>query len=360
VIVTDIAVPDEDGFSFMMCFSGMNVPSSSSAREVVSTADGLRARAARIFERRLAISFRRFGLAGVLRSYLIDLVLQCSRHVLNQPEDAMAKQLTMRSVGFVVVLALVSIACRSDHKPGSPEAISEGARLMRQMSDLLSKAKALRFDTTEIHDQVPFLASTGPVSLSRKAIIRRPDRLFFEFHANGPTPIGSAVYYDGRTLSLRSDVHRVWAQTAVPPTLDQMFDDVSIRLGIPVPIADLLYSNPYEALITSGTRGGFVGREQIGDRTCKHLAYVAEAVDFEIWIDAVGPPLPCRLEITYKRSPDSPKSRMDFTNWSLDTVEGDSTFTFHAPDTGYTRIRFVEFVEPARADGESGDSAVAR
>jgi hypothetical protein len=266
---------------------------------------------------------------------------------------SMATQFTTRSFGFVVVIALVSIAYGSEPRAGSPEPVSEGDRLMRQMSDLLSTAKALRFDTTEVHDHVPFLVSAGPVSLNRKAVIRRPDRLFFEFHGTGPVPIGSAVYYDGRTLSLRSDVHRVWAQTAVPPTLDQMFDDVSIRLGIPVPIADLLYSNPYEAFITSDSRGGLIGRERIGGRTCAQLAYVAEAVDFQIWIDAVGPSLPCRLEITYKRSPESPKSRMDFSNWSLDTVEDDSTFTFRAPVTGYTRIRFVEFVEPTRAVGES-------
>lgn len=246
-----------------------------------------------------------------------------------------------RSLGIVGMVALISMACRADPSPGTPEAATEGERWIRRMSDVLAGAAVLRFETTETHDYVPFQPGAGPVALRRSAVVRRPDRLFFEFTRTGPEPTGGAAYYDGRTLTLRSDRDRVWAQTMVPPTLDDMFDDMAIRLAIPMAIADVLYSSPHESFITPTTRGGFVRRERVGARSCVELAYVAETTDFRIWIDASDRPLPCRLEITYKQLPERPVSRIEFTSWELASVVDDHTFTFRPPD-GYVRIRFAE------------------
>ena len=234
--------------------------------------------------------------------------------------------------------------CRADPLPGSPEATVEGDKHLRKMSDLLASSKVLRFETQETHDYLSLAPTEGRVSLRRKAVVRRPDRLFLEFEATGTAAVVGSMYYDGRTLTLNSDRHKVWAQAEVPATLDETFDQVVARFDLPLAVADLLYSSPYDALITPTTQGGFVGRERIGDRPCVHLAYTAEAVDFGIWIAEEGPPLPCRLEITYKQAPGPPTSRIDFTRWTLDTAEPDATFVFQPPD-GSRRIPFVETPE---------------
>ena len=71
--------------------------------------------------------------------------------------------------------------------------------------------------------------------------------MYFELHGRDQeTPLKLAAYYDGRTLSLRNDVDRTWARVSVPATLDEMLDHVA-RQSLPVPIADVVYSVPYEA-----------------------------------------------------------------------------------------------------------------
>ena len=59
----------------------------------------------------------------------------------------------------------------------------------------------------------------------------------------------------------------------MPGTLDEALDFLAAEYDVRMPAADLLYSNPYEALMTSDTTGGWVDVQQIGGRTCDHLAY---------------------------------------------------------------------------------------
>ena len=65
--------------------------------------------------------------------------------------------------------------------------------------------------------------------------MRRPNGLFLELHGSGGTELEVAAYYDGKTVSLQSDVREVWAQTDGPGTLDEMLDDVAVRFSLPLP-----------------------------------------------------------------------------------------------------------------------------
>lgn len=42
-----------------------------------------------------------------------------------------------------------------------------------------------------------------------------------------------------------------------------MLDDVARRYSLPVPIADVVYSVPYDAFIGRNTKGGFVGARRL-------------------------------------------------------------------------------------------------
>jgi len=167
-----------------------------------------------------------------------------------------------RTLLALTVAVLAAPACSRDPAPGTPAAAAEGERLMRQMSDTLARASAFRFQTAESLDQIG--PSAGRVlRFTRAATVRRPDAMFFEVDGSGDTAIDVSAYYDGRAVSLRDNARGTWAQTTVPGTLDEMLDDVARRYGLPVPIADVVYSVPYEAFIGRDTKGGFVGRETI-------------------------------------------------------------------------------------------------
>ena len=251
----------------------------------------------------------------------------------------------MRTSRLLVCLAaaLFITACSQDPNPGTPEAAAAGERYMRSMSDTLARSKAFAFETSE---RLEFIATNGEkraLGFTRKVTVRRPNVLFFELHGKDDTALEIDAYYDGRTVTLSKKTDKVWAQTNVPSTLDEMLDDVARRFGLPVPIADVVYSSPYDAFIGKDARGGLAGRETIDGMPCVKLDYNDDFVEVRLWIPASGQPLPRRLEIVYKKAPSPLVSQIDFTSWKLDVPVADSMFAFQQPE-GHGQVEFRDFV----------------
>lgn len=246
--------------------------------------------------------------------------------------------------------ALGALACSRDPGPGTPAAAAEGERLMRQMSDTLARASAFRFTTAESLEPI---AGSGRrlLHFSRAVTVRRPDAMVFELHGSGDTPAEVSAHYDGSTVSLRENRHGVWAQTAAPATLDAMLDDVARRFSLPVPIADVVYSNPHDAFIGRTTKGGFIGRETIDGVPCAHMAYSDAFVDVDIWIASEGQPLPRRVEIGYKQVRGAPKARIDFKSWDLSPQIADGSFTFR-PGEAAKQVELKDFVGALLSGGD--------
>ena len=224
---------------------------------------------------------------------------------------------------------------------------------MRQMSDTLARASAFRFATTESLDQIGTSAGGRVLRFTRTVTVRRPDAMFFEVDGSGDSAIDVSAYYDGKTVSLRDNsqgAHGAWTQTDVPATLDEMLDDVARRYSLPVPIADVVYSVPYDAFIGRNTKGGFVGRETIDGVTCAHLSYGDDFVDVQVWIPSRGQSLPRRVVLVYKQAPGAPTARIDFTNWDLAPQIADGTFTFQ-PGEARRQVAFEQFVASLLSGG---------
>jgi hypothetical protein len=254
------------------------------------------------------------------------------------------------------VVVLFAAACSRDPEAGTPAAAAEGERLMRQMSDTLAKLPAFRFATVESLEEIGPPATRRVLRFSRTVTVRRPDAMFFELHGAAGTAVEVLAYYDGRTVSLRDDAQGVWAQTAVPGTIDEMLDDVARRYSVPVPIADVVYSVPYDAFIGRSTKGGFVGREIIDGVDCARLDYTDDFVDVRVWIPSSAQPLPRRVELVYKQVPGAPMARIDFTSWDLTPQIDDRTFTFQ-PGEAAKQIPFEQFASRLLSGGQPADSA---
>jgi hypothetical protein len=111
---------------------------------------------------------------------------------------------------------------------------------------------------------------------------------------------------------------------------------------LPVPIADVVYSVPYDAFIGRSTTGGFVGRESVQDVMCARLDFTDEFVDVRVWIPTSGQPLPRRVELVYKLSPGTPMARIDFTSWDLTPQIADETFDFQGGEAA-KEVSFEQF-----------------
>jgi hypothetical protein len=209
------------------------------------------------------------------------------------------------------------------------------------MSDALANASSFTFSTEEEHIR----PGRGPEPVTRKVArqvaIRRPDGLWFS--ATGDRQ--GQVWFDGEKATLVSHPEQVWASVTLPNTLDEALDQIAVRYAIPMPMADVLYSSPYESLWTEDTTGGWVGLEEVAGRSCHHLAFQQEVVDWELWVAEAEPALPCRLAIVYKQEPGETRSTITFSDWQLGEEIPDSRFSAEIPED-YERIGVVERLTP--------------
>jgi len=231
---------------------------------------------------------------------------------------------------FLAVAALAATAHAAAVEP-------KADALLRSMSDLLAKTQTLRFTTEEHHERLRRNGERVNLDFSREATVRRPNGLRFDIKSGERSGL---LVYDGKKISFEGNAKKVWAQTAVPPTIDQAMDYIGTRLGIPMPMADILYSSPYDALVGDGTTGKYVGVEKIAGNSCHHLSFQDKVVDYDVWVRDGEQALPCQIELHYKLDAGEPVSRITFKDFDLSPSVSDSAFAFTAP-ADYRRIRVV-------------------
>ena len=90
--------------------------------------------------------------------------------------------------------------------------------------------------------------------ISRRMIVRRPSAPTFTTTGDRD----GQAWYEGKQITFISNRAKVWARGPMPGTLDEASDFLAAECDVRMPAADLLYSNPYEALMTSDTTGGWV------------------------------------------------------------------------------------------------------
>ena len=74
-----------------------------------------------------------------------------------------------------------------------------------------------------------------------------------------------------------------------------------------MPLADLLYGDPYAVLTEDVTYSKYLGLHRAAGVLCHHLVFAQPTIEWQIWIDAGEQPLPRQLAITYVREPGEPQ-----------------------------------------------------
>lgn len=240
-------------------------------------------------------------------------------------------------LGWLVAGAIALAAgCHRAPETLTPEAASaKGDALIREMSKNLSALQTFAYTADQRREQVEG-GKKNEVRTSRRVTVRRPNSFAFTSSRDDRDAAG---WYDGKSITLVSDKAKVWARGPMPPTIDEALDYLESEYAIPLPSADLLYSNPYEAFIAQDTNGGWVDTQKIGDRTCDHLAYKQKAVDWELWLSETKR-LPCQIKIVYKNEPSQPSTTVTYSEFEEAPAVTDATFAAKVPD-GYQRIKIM-------------------
>jgi hypothetical protein len=211
------------------------------------------------------------------------------------------------------------------------------------MGAYLAGASELSFRADVTYDAVspdePMLQYGGIARVT----LRRPNQLHVEFDGDEDR---RTVIIDGQTFTFHDREKDVYAQTSVSSPIDDAIDQVFEQYGFSVPIADLVYTDPYRTLTENAQSGSVVGRHAVDGAECHHLVFTQEAIDWQIWIEDGPRPVPRKLIITYKTEPGSPQYTARLSEWDFAPLSSDHYFTFDPPP-GAAAIEFmpVEIVE---------------
>ena len=192
--------------------------------------------------------------------------------------------------------------------PGAGLVDPRAEALVRQMSERLARAKAFALEAEELYDEVPEHSPRRQLTSTRRAALRRPDRLVGDVSGDA---MNRSFWYDGKMFAALDKEQHVWASGGVPPTVDAALDWVFEQTGTVVPLADFLYVDSYERLMGAVQRGEYLGVHEAAGVPCHHLAFEQATIDWQLWIEAGQEPLPRKLVITYKTEDEVPQVHGD-------------------------------------------------
>ena len=238
-------------------------------------------------------------------------------------------------------------AAETDAPSVSNEAFidSEAIRLLRQMGKYLGAAREFSFRADITNDGVLTNAQKIQYGGIASIEVHRPNKFHVSYSGDERQ---TQVFYDGKTIIIFDPAKMVYTKTKVPPMIDAAVDKVFDQHGFSVPIADLIYEDPYRALIENVETGFSARRSFIGGRPTFHLAFTQKEIDWQIWIDDGPRPLPRKLLITYKNETGSPQYTAILSDWKFQPRLSDSFAEFHPP-SGSDEIEFLKVTDyPAR------------
>jgi hypothetical protein len=251
----------------------------------------------------------------------------------------------MQSGSLIVVrraLATAALALVASGPPFAALADESHAReILKAMSDYLAAQDTISFDydatleVVTVEDQKLGIASSGTVRLDR------PDRLRAT-RKNGFIDV--EMIFDGSSLTVHGKNANLYTQMDAPGTVDELLDELRSNLGLPMPAADLLMSDPYDVLIGPVTDVKDLGSGMIGGVECDWLAFRTEQVDWQIWIARGDEPYPCRYVITTKQMAHAPQYTIQVRDWRTGEEPGADAFAF-SNETGATEIALEDLVD---------------
>jgi hypothetical protein len=235
----------------------------------------------------------------------------------------------------VAALALAPVAGAQEPVPGPPptppprnvEARAE--QELKKMGEFLAKLPHFALEAEETFDELPDGELRRQLTNVRRVAVERPNHVAAD--ATGDT-LNRASWYDGRTVTVLDKEHNVYATIEAPGTIDATFDKLQDEYGVVLPLADLLYSDPYAVLMAGVTYGRYLGLHQAAGVDCHHLAFSQDTIEWQIWIDAGDKPLPRKLVISYVQEPGEPQYSAVIRRWNLESKVPEGLFTFEAPE----------------------------
>lgn len=235
----------------------------------------------------------------------------------------------------IAALAMVSVAAQAQAQ--SAGVAPEAKQILKASTDFLASQQRFTADTRNSLEIVLKNGQKIEFNSTGHQFVQRPDKLRSERSGD---LVEQLFVYDGKSLTLYQPQEKVYAQVAAPATLEEMLDFARIKYDIVAPFGDMIFKNAYDILMDGVIEGIVVGQAVIEGVVCDHLAFRAEFVDWQIWIQQGAQPLPRRIVITTLDLPSAPQFAVTVTRWNLEPTFDAQTFTF-TPPAGVKQIEIL-------------------
>lgn len=213
---------------------------------------------------------------------------------------------------------------------GDPKVEKDADKILKAMSDHLTKMQAFTYKSKGTFEVVGEGNKKQQQSYNSEVFVKRPNKM--RVNAKNENRDAS-VFYDGKQFTVLGRNANMYAQAEAPPTLDAALDSARERFLMDPPGSDLIYTNAYEGLMEQVTEGKELKEDRVNGKSCKHLAFKSKEVDWEIWVQKDGEPLPLKYKIISKNDPGAPEFTVEFSDWKKgDAAEfADKQFAFTPP-----------------------------
>lgn len=253
----------------------------------------------------------------------------------------------MRKAALPVLgsLTIIWVALQAAYAQQPPLIEPRADALLKQMSQTLANARSFTFNASNLTDEVTPTGQKIQYSKRSTISVRRPDGVHSA--TKGDRENFTAIY-DGKTFSLHDPKANEYAVVPMPATIDAAVDTLATKYGLVAPLADVLFSNPYESMTMHTQAGMYLGEHDVNGIACHHLAFRQAGADWQIWIEAGSQALPRKLVITYKALPGEPQFIAFLDNWNLAPTLAADLFRF-TPPAGAKQIELSPVPPPTTA-----------
>jgi len=201
-------------------------------------------------------------------------------------------------------------------------------KVLRQMTEYLAGLQSFTVQNFAVDETAMKSGEKIQATSDSEITVQRPNHMRSTQRGMGE---GLDLWYDGKTMTLVCKENSSYESVPAPADIDGAIDQLRKHFKVDAPGADLLYSHPYDILMEQVVSGRLIGPETVQGVPAKHLAFVGEDVDFQLWIQDGHQPVPLRFVITSKKVKGSPQFTVQLSNWNTMPKLTAGDFAFQAP-----------------------------
>ena len=240
---------------------------------------------------------------------------------------------------LIVGMAFICFVARPAMGAGPMD--PEADRILRSMSSYMGSLTSFSVKADVDIEIIDLAGQKLQFSSSVDIVVNRPNKIYFSRQG----AIADIEFiYNGKTMTLYGRNLNVFFQKALTGTTDTVIETLQNEIGFSAPGADLFYSNNYDRLAEGVLSSDYLGTSFVNGIECHYLAFREAQVDWQLWINAEGDPLPMKYIITTKWLTGAPQYAVRFRDWNTSPKIKKDQFEFKAPK-GARRIEEIHVDE---------------